>query len=122
MAAGVPVTNEHDEVISRRSKWQRHFRSIAHSDSTVATRSPLETGTGIVKETPNLILHLKPVGPVPARRNGTIRARDAILPCVVPMLEAHPSKTPTLTSALYLTQDDLNLAEFAHRISNSRLQ
>ena len=104
----VPITNQNRDIPIRG--WERNWNYIpvVNDKATKTTRRPLKINRREVKETPNLILNLELVSPIPLGRNRAICAENPILPRTSPLLNTGPAITidfvnpiPTLPSQNY---------------------
>jgi len=76
----IPITNDDENISIWLCKRNWDDFPIVDNKGTKATRGSLEVKRREVKETPNLILDLELVSPIPFGRNWTICAKDSILP------------------------------------------
>lgn len=90
MALSIPVTDYNDIIPIWLCKRNWDNLPIIDDKRTKATRGSLETKRREVKETPNLILDLELVCPIPFGRNWTICAKNSILPWISPHLNPRP--------------------------------
>jgi len=90
MVAGVPISNKNDNVIIWGIKRNRNDGSVVYNETPKSTSSSLKMKGREVEKASNLILYLKLVSPVPLRRNGTIGAKNTILPGTPPLLNPRP--------------------------------
>lgn len=86
----VPITNQDCNIPIRGCKRNGNYRTVVNNKSTKTTRSSLKIERGEVKETPNLILNLELVSPIPFWRNGTISTKNSILPRTSSLLNTRP--------------------------------
>lgn len=86
-----PITNHNENISFRLCKRNWDNVPIINNKWTKPTRSFLKIDWWEVKETPNLILHLKLVGPIPLWRNWTVGAKNTILPRIPPHLNPRPA-------------------------------
>lgn len=74
---------------------------VINYNATKTARRPLKIERREVKETPNLVFHLKIVSPIPLWRNWTGSAQHSILPRCSPLLNTIPV-TPSKHKLNYL--------------------
>lgn len=103
MTLCIPVTNKDCNIFIWQQKRYCNNFSVVNGDSTVSSCSSLEVLGREVKETPNLILYLKFICPVPTSRNRTISPRYTILPRVLSMLYSIPALSLTHVSIHFFT-------------------
>lgn len=87
----VPITNQncYIPIWSRKRNWNNI--SIIYYKSAKTTRGPLKVKRWEVKETPNLVLNLELVSPIPLGRNRASSAEYPILPRNSPLLNTIPT-------------------------------
>lgn len=107
MIAGVPISNENNNVPMWGIKRNRNDGSVVYDETPKSTSSSLKMKGREVEKASNLILHLKLVSPVPLCRNRTVCAKNTILPRSPPLLNPRPvsyenSITFQLTENKYL--------------------
>lgn len=95
MVLSVPITNQNCDIPIRSIKRNRNYSPVINYEAPKTTRRPLEIEGREVKETPNLVLNLKSVSPIPLWRNWTISSKDPILPRTPPLENARPVSPPT---------------------------
>ncbi|RDX85915.1 hypothetical protein CR513_32820, partial [Mucuna pruriens] len=93
MIAGVPISNKNDNVPMWGIKRNRNDGSVVDNETPKSTSSSLKMKGREVEKASNLILHLELVSPVPLRRNGTVGAKNTILPRTPPLLNPRPVST-----------------------------
>uniref|UniRef100_A0A7N0VM46 Uncharacterized protein n=1 Tax=Kalanchoe fedtschenkoi TaxID=63787 RepID=A0A7N0VM46_KALFE len=91
MALCIPVPCKDRVVVLRVSVWHRNEQTAVDTQATIPASRLLESNAGIVEIAPDLILHLKMVREVLARRNRAHGPRGSILPRVLPLLDSIPT-------------------------------
>lgn len=86
----VPIANHNGNIPIWSIKRNRNNRPVIDNKTTKTTWCSLKMQRREVKETPNLVLDLKLVSPVPLRRNGAICTQNSILPGASPLLNTSP--------------------------------
>ena len=104
----VPIANQNRDIPVWGCKRNWNYIPVVDDKATKTTRRPLKINRREVKETPNLILNLELVSPIPLWRNRAIRAENTVLPRTSPLLNTSPATTidfinptPTLPSENY---------------------
>ncbi|OAY79989.1 hypothetical protein ACMD2_04951, partial [Ananas comosus] len=88
---GLPVANEDGEVVGRRGEGDGDEEAAVDPEAAEAPRGLLRADRGEVEEAADLVLHLEVVSEVPAGRDGAVRPGHAVLPRVLPLLDAIPT-------------------------------
>ena len=102
-----PVANKQREVASRGVIGNRNARPLVDIERTVPTSGSVHRRRREVGKSPNLILGLKLVGEVGARRNGAVCAKNSILSRVLPLLDPVPSYEERLVELVDHVDDDV---------------
>jgi hypothetical protein len=94
----VPVAEEEREVARRRRVRDRDGGALVDVEGAEAAGGAVHGERGEVGEGADLVLALELVGVVGARRDGAVGARHAVLPRVLPLLDAVPAAGFALAS------------------------
>lgn len=82
-----------------------------HVQGTKAAGGPLHSGGGEVCVASNLILRLELVGVVSTGRDGAASSQDAILPRVLPLLDAVPCQEERLVEVVDDVDDEVVIGD-----------
>jgi len=102
-----PITNQQREIPSRRAVRHRNTRPRVDIERAVPTSSSVHRRRREISVAPNLILSLKLVREIRARRNGAVCSKDPILPRVLPLFDPVPSYEERLVEAVDDAEDDV---------------
>ena len=92
MVVSIPITNHKADITIRLTERDRNKIPVVDYDRTKTTRSSLEVKRREVEEASDLIFDLKAISEVPLRRNGTVSAKNTVLPRVTPHLNPIPDQ------------------------------
>lgn len=107
VASLVPVANEQGEIPVGLRIRHRDLRPLVDIQSAEATGGPLHPGGEKVSVTSNLVLSLKLICIVRARRNGAVGPQDSILPRVLPLLDPIPGYEYRFVNVVDDADDDV---------------
>ena len=91
MTFWIPVTDKERNIAIWQCKRQRNDFSVVYRNPSVSSGGSLEVQGREVKETPNLIFHLKLIRPVPSCGDRAIGPQHTVLPRVLPVLYSVPA-------------------------------
>ena len=91
MAGGVPVADEHGELVGRRGERDGDQRAAVDADRAEAAGGFVERKRREVEEAAHLVLGLHAVSEILARRDRAIGAGHAILPRILALLQTVPA-------------------------------
>jgi hypothetical protein len=91
VAGGVPVADEHGELVVRRGERDGDQRAAVDADRAEAAGGFVESQRREVEEAADLVLSLHAVSEVLARRDGAVGAGQAILPRILALLQTVPA-------------------------------
>lgn len=102
-----PVTTKQREIPSRRIVGNGNTRPGVDIESAEPASSAVHRRRREVRKAPDLILGLKLVRVVRARRNGAVRSEHSILPRVLSHLDSVPSDQKRLIELIDHVDDDV---------------
>ncbi|KAL0418090.1 UNVERIFIED_CONTAM: hypothetical protein Sradi_1222500 [Sesamum radiatum] len=107
VALVVPIPKKNRILFGGIVKGNGDKGSAVDLEHTNTTRGPVESGGREVKVGSNLVLDLEAIGVVLSREDGAHSAGSAILPRILPLLDARPSEEERLVELVEDIDDDV---------------
>uniref|UniRef100_A0A5K1DRY5 Uncharacterized protein n=1 Tax=Nymphaea colorata TaxID=210225 RepID=A0A5K1DRY5_9MAGN len=107
MAPGVPIPDEHGEIVGRVIKGNGDVEATVDAEAAEGAGSLVHGGGREVEVAADLVLDLKVIGKVAAGGDGAVGAGHAVHPGVLPLLNAAPGEQEGLVQLVEHVDDDV---------------